>query len=69
MSVNIGDFLYAHWDVVAICVAMSILFIIEMLGVFVPRYVTITAIVRAYVPKWVRAMVLGWLVYHFMSGE
>lgn len=69
MSVNIGDFLYAHWDVIAMCIALSVVFVFEMLGIFTARYITITALVRAFVPKWVRAMLLGWLIYHFMSGE
>lgn len=69
LSINIGKFIYTRWDVVAMCLAMSVLFTFEMLGVFTSHYITITAIVRAYVPKWLRAMLLGWLVYHFMSGD
>ena len=57
---------YLRWDIVAMSLALAVVFTFEMLGVFSSRYVTITAIVRAYLPKWVRAMVLGWLVYHFM---
>jgi hypothetical protein len=57
---------FTHWDVVALCVAMSVVFALEMLGVFTTKYVTITAIVRAYMPMWARAMVLGWMCYHFM---
>jgi len=48
------------------CVAMAIVFGFEMMGVFGHKYITITALVRMYMPKWVRAMILGWLVYHFM---
>lgn len=57
---------FKHWDVVAMCVAMAIVFGFEMMGVFGHKYITITALVRMYMPKWVRAMILGWLVYHFM---
>ncbi len=57
---------FAHWDYVALCVAMSILFVLEMLGVFGKHYVTITYVVRTYMPAWARAMVLGWLVFHFL---
>lgn len=57
---------YVRWDIIAMSLAMSVVFSFEMLGVFKPGYVTITAIVRAYIPKWLRAMILGWLCYHFM---
>lgn len=58
--------LFKRWDVVAMCVAMSIVFTLEMLGVFTNKYVTITAIVRGTVPRWARAMICGWLYYHFV---
>ena len=57
---------YVHWDMVAMCLALAVVFGFEMLGVFTDRYVTITAIVRQTVPLWARAMILGWLCYHFM---
>jgi hypothetical protein len=57
---------YVKWDVVLMSLALAVVFTFEMLGIFVPKYVTITAIVRAYIPKWLRAMILGWLCYHFM---
>jgi uncharacterized membrane protein YozB (DUF420 family) len=51
---------------IAMCLALAVVFGFEMLGVFTDRYVTITAIVRQTVPLWARAMILGWLCYHFM---
>lgn len=60
---------YIRWDVVAMCVAMSILFTLEMFGVFTDRYITITAMVRMFIPKWVRAPLIGLLAYHFMFGD
>ena len=60
--------LFKRWDVIAMCAAMSIVFTLEMFGVFTNRYVTITAIVRGTVPLWARAMILGWLCYHFMKS-
>lgn len=57
---------YVRWDVIALCVALAVVFVFEMLGVFTTRYVTITALVRQVVPLWARAMILGWLCYHFM---
>lgn len=57
---------YVRWDLIAMCVALAIVFGFEMLGVFTDRYVTVTALVRAVVPKWARAMICGWLCYHFL---
>lgn len=57
---------YVRWDVIALCAALAVVFVFEMLGVFTTRYVTITALVRQAVPLWARAMILGWLCYHFM---
>jgi hypothetical protein len=57
---------YVRWDLVLMCVALAVVFGFEMLGVFTDKYVTITAIVRETVPKWARAMVCGWLFYHFV---
>lgn len=57
--------LFRRGDVIAMCVAMGILFTLEMLGVFNDRYITITAIIRS-LPKWSRSMILGWLAYHFI---
>lgn len=57
---------YIRWDVIAMALSLAVVFGFEMLGVFTTRYVTITAIARTYVPTWARAMVCGWLFYHFV---
>jgi hypothetical protein len=58
---------YPHWDMVLMCIALAIVFGFEMLGVSQPgKYVTITSIVKQTCPKWVLAMVWGWLLYHFI---
>lgn len=57
---------YARWDLVAMGLALTVVFGFEMLGVFTDRYVTITAIVRHAIPTWARAMILGWLCWHFL---
>ena len=57
--------LIPRWDMCAMLTAMAILFLLEMLGVFGHRYVTITAIVRL-TPRWILAMVWGWLGWHFL---
>lgn len=57
---------FPHWDLVIMCVALALVFAFEMLGVFCPRFVTITALCRDFIPRWLRAMICGWLVYHFV---
>jgi len=54
-----------RWDVIAMCISMAVLFVLEMLGVFGHKFVTITAIVRL-APKWILSMVWGWLGWHFI---
>jgi hypothetical protein len=54
------------WDTIALAVALAIVFGLEMLGVSnTKHYMTITYIARLQ-PRWLRAMELGWLCYHFM---
>lgn len=60
---------YIRADYIAMFIAMAILFVLEMMGVFGQKYVTITGIVRAYMPAWARAMVLGWMCYHFLIQQ
>lgn len=56
--------LFRRWDVIAMCVAMAILFVLEMLGVFNKPYITITAICRS-LPTSVLFLIWLWLGYHF----
>lgn len=60
---------FKHWDVAALLIAMLIVFVLEMMGVFGKQYVTITAVIRTYVPMWARAMILGWLAFHFLIDK
>lgn len=30
---------------------------------------TLTNVIKHYVPKWVMAMALGWLAWHFLAGN
>lgn len=57
---------YIRWDLIAMCVALAVVFVFEMLGVFTDRYVTITAIIRQNVPMQVRLPIFGWLFFHFV---
>ena len=55
-----------RWDELAMYISLGIVFGLEMAGVFGKNYITITALVRAYIPIWLRAMFAGWIVYHFL---
>lgn len=66
MSSVVSAIAYVRWDYIALCVAMAIVFGLEMLGVFGKHYITITEITVTYLPAWARAMILGWLGYHFL---
>lgn len=53
------------WDVKLVYALMAALFVMEMIGVFNPRFITITFFVRAHTRLWIRWMILGWMIYHF----
>lgn len=57
---------YVRWDFIVMLVLFAVIFGFEMVGVFRERYITITEIICRYVPTWARAMVWGWLGYHFL---
>lgn len=67
MNLNLSP--YFRWDIIAMCLAMAVLFGFEMAGVFGQKYITITAIVRGTVPMWARGMILGWLAVHFLINQ
>jgi hypothetical protein len=58
-----------HWDLIVMFVLMGLMFVFEMLGVFSPRLVTITQLVKDFVPIPCRVMVLAWLVWHFFVSD
>ena len=58
---------FPHWDVLAWCIVLLAAFVLETIGLLRPTQgATLTALIRATVPVWLRAMVLGWLAYHFL---
>lgn len=58
---------FVRWDTVSITIAIAILVVLELLGVFNDRYVTITYLVRTFIPLPARAAIIGWMWYHFMQ--
>ncbi len=58
-----------RWDLVIMLVILAVLGIFELLGVFSPRMVTVTQIVKAVVPMPVRFMVYAWFGWHFIVSD
>lgn len=58
-----------RWDLVLMFVLMGAMFTVEMMGVFSPRLITITQIIKAYIPMPIRIMILAWLCWHFMLSD
>lgn len=59
----------ARWDVLVVAILMGGLTLFELLGVFGQHMVTITDIIKAYLPIPLRIMVLSWLVWHFFVSD
>jgi hypothetical protein len=60
---------YVRWDVLVVFALIGALTAFELLGVFGQHFVTITAIIKAYLPIPIRVMVLAWLVWHFFVSD
>jgi membrane associated rhomboid family serine protease len=56
-------------DLISMFILMGAIFALEMAGVFNPKLVTITQILKNFIPMPVRIMVLAWLVWHFMISD
>lgn len=58
-----------HWDLIVMFVMLGLIFTFEMLGVFSPKMITITQIIKDFVPIPCRVMILAWLVWHFLISD
>lgn len=56
---------FVRWDVLLLLALGAAIFVLEILGIVNPRFATITALIRASIPRWARWMILGWLMFHF----
>ena len=54
------------WDGPVLLGALLIVLGLELLGCFGTHRMTISYLVFHYIPRGPRAMILGWLVYHFL---
>lgn len=58
-----------RWDLILMFALMAAIFVVEMLGVFNPRLVTITQIVKDFIPIPVRIMICSWICWHFVVSD
>lgn len=58
-----------RWDLVIMFVLMGLMFTFEMLGVFSPHLVTVTQIIKSYIPMPLRWMIVAWLFWHFIGSD
>lgn len=58
-----------HWDLIIMFVLFAAIFTFEMLGVFSPKMITITQIIKDLVPMPCRIMILAWLCWHFCVSD
>lgn len=58
-----------RWDLIVMYALLGALFTFEMVGVFSTKMITITEIIKAYVPMPLRIMVLAWLCWHFWWSD
>lgn len=58
-----------HWDLIVMFSLFAAVFVFELMGVFSPKMITITAIIKDFVPIPCRVMILSWLVWHFLISD
>lgn len=58
-----------RWDLIVMYVLLATIFTFEMIGVFSPHMVTITQIIKSYVPMPLRWMIVAWLFWHFIGSD
>jgi hypothetical protein len=58
-----------RWDLILMFVLLATLTVFEFLGVSSSRMVTITQIIKSYIPIPCRLMILAWLNWHFFLSD
>lgn len=57
---------FPEWDIIAWVAIIAVGGVFELLGVFDTKFATFTALMRSWIPLWVRATICGLLTYHFV---
>lgn len=58
-----------RWDLILMFVLLGVIFTFEMIAVFRPDWVTITQIIKTFMPMPLRWLVFGWLFWHFIGSD
>lgn len=64
----VDRFDFPTWNLIAWCVCAAVLLTLEFIGVARHQDATLTYFIRNTIPGWVRAMIWGWLGWHFLFG-
>lgn len=59
---------FPSWNVAIWLVIIGAFAVFELIGVFSGKLATLTDLIRQWLPIWVRAMILGWLTWHFLMS-
>ena len=57
------------WDLAVMFVLLDSIFTFEMLGVFNAHFVTLTQIIKTFIPIAIRVMLCAWLTWHFVGTD
>jgi hypothetical protein len=58
-----------RWDLIVMFTLLAAVLAFELLGIFSPRMVTITQIIKAALPMPLRFAVYAWLGWHFIVSD
>ena len=57
---------FPHWNLIVWLILLAAIGAFEGLGIANGKLATLTAIIKATIPVWARAMIWGWLGWHFV---
>jgi hypothetical protein len=60
---------YVKLDVIFGLALMAALTVWELFGVFEPKWLTITAFIKSWMPMWARVPLWSWLGWHFILSD
>jgi hypothetical protein len=58
-----------RWDLVLMVALLTAVTVFELLGVFNPKFITITALIKSTIPMQIRVMIYSWLGWHFILSD
>lgn len=61
---HLGQF--ARWNVIVWFATLIVVLGLELIGIWVQNFLTLTELIQMYIPLWLRAIIIGWLAWHFL---